>query len=257
MSTNLEQYLLKPSNANKKLALEEMEPLIQKAKQNAKEKKPGKVIGSDELWPEIEAVFTEKYGDLAKNISMTKYFHLSNLFKELKASKGSSNGISHAEFCQPVMQIINIAEAKLSESAIPQFIRTTNEKIDSLIQWGEQHKNKEVTRSVQSLSNKLKECRDQFIREESYKYPDKVKDYRNEIKEITTSSEEAKSLSSHRGWKAAIGNTLIAFTGVGILALGVKAIHSKVTKGHVSLFFDTNTTKQVDMTYRNLNSLTI
>ncbi|WP_155085121.1 hypothetical protein [Piscirickettsia salmonis] len=42
---------------------------------------------------------------------------------------------------------------------------------------------------------------------------------------------------------------------MGILALGIKAMHSMATRGYVSLFFDTNSMKKVDVVGQNLDSM--
>ncbi len=256
MPTKLKTYLVNTNVENKELALEELEELYLKAMQRAEEKnKPGKAIGADELWPEISAVVKEKYGDLANKLSMVEYFRLSDLFEDLKISKGDTNGTIHSCLCQPVLEIMKIAESDLDKKAIPEFIKKSNAQIDRITALGRGHENIEVTKATAQLARNLKSCRDNFIINQGYRNIYTIEQYKKDINKIVESSDGAKKLSSHRGWKGVVGNALLALTGVGILALGAKAVHSKVTKGYVSLFFNTASTKKVDMISQSLKAM--
>ncbi|MGJ3495083.1 hypothetical protein ACR9PT_10975 [Piscirickettsia salmonis] len=254
-TSKLEAYLNKPNSTNKKHVLEEMLQLLNEAYENAKKQRPNKPCGADEIWPEIQIIFSAHYGKFASQLSILQYFNLYTLFDDLTGSSCDKiQDIKHGEFCQPVLQVINLTTPYLSIKAIPEFIENSNQCIDEFVKWGVTHDNDEITRAAHVLATKLAGCRDEFIQSiiqnkeanQGYKITDDVPNYRRKIREIIESSTETKLLSSQQDWQGIIGNVLIGLTGIGLVALAVKAAHSQATTGQASLFFDTNAAQKAE-----------
>ncbi|OAJ35739.1 hypothetical protein [Piscirickettsia salmonis] len=166
------------------------------------------------------------------------------------------NQAERAGFCESVIEeIVPVMPQQVIDVTIATFIQESHACISELINWGSEHESQAVKWATGSLAEKLTTDLKVFIDSEGYKSALCIESYRSQIREFISSSEEAQELSIHRGHKGLIGNLLVALTGVGILALGVKAIHSMATRGYVSLFFDTNSMKKVDMIGQNLDAM--
>ncbi|OAJ33002.1 hypothetical protein [Piscirickettsia salmonis] len=238
-----------------------MLPLLNEAYENVKKQHPNKPFGADEIWPQIQIIFSAHYGQFASQLSILQYFHLYTLFDDLtESSCDEIQNIKHGEFCQPVVQVINLTTPYLATKAIPEFVESSNQCIDGFVKWGTTHNNDEVTRAAHVLATKLAVCRDEFIQRtiqnketnQGYKITDDVPNYRRKIREIIESSTEIKLLSSQQDWPGIIGNVLIGLTGIGLVALAVKAAHSQATTGQASLFFDTNAAQKAEQLSEDL-----
>lgn len=117
----------------------------------------------------------------------------------------------------------------------------TNKAIEELNNWSKSRDSR-VQEYVSSIIDDLKTQRALFIGEKKYDRKSSAA-YTNEIEKIAFKSESAKNLATHFGWQGFIVNVVIALTGVGLLLLAGKAIHSKVTRDCVS-FFQSNDSLQ-------------
>ncbi|TNF65757.1 MAG: hypothetical protein EP298_11025 [Gammaproteobacteria bacterium] len=236
----LYKYLHDPSCKNRYLVLDYVEILRKKAVENLKNKHVGKDMGADQLWPEIKKICSQECNNLINKITIQEYFKLCILFEDIFEI---SNKLSN-----PILQVILLTHPYLDKKIIHEFSKDSENQISKINILAEKYQQQNVTKLAYSLSNKLNEALSHLISNENYKKPYHVLSYINQINSITQDSEEIKQLSSQYNYKGVIGNVIIGLTGVGAIAIGLKASYSKIKHGHADIFFREDYTKKLNIT---------
>lgn len=161
---------------------------------------------------------------------------------------------------QREMEVVPIES--LLEGDIKVHIQNLYKQIDEMSKYGKKIKNEKAGQKIQKLAGLLTTCLDQFISENKNNLINRsalgireIADFHEKFYNLLHSKDD--KFLYQKNWKVIVGNIAIAATVFGVIAAGIKLVHSKFfSQGHASFFFDkTGYSKSVGLIDKNLARL--